>query len=315
MSTPTNNYDVAVVGAGPAGLSAAIYTAWLGLRTIVLEGRIPGGRTIEAPRIENFPGFPNGVEGVKLSQKMAKQAKRLGACVKMTEEITNMELDGVVKTVFTRRAAYSVSAVIIATGTQRRKLTVQGEAELLGRGVSYCTICDGPFFRNAAVAVVGHSEEAVIDALFLADIAKNVLLVTHGQSLEVSGALRRRLVNRKNVEVVDGTVEAILGEAVVTSIRIAQSKDGTSSDKEVNGVFISLGGVPMTEIVKKAGVNTDQRGCIVVDRAQRTNLDGVYAAGDCTCGGMQVVTAAGEGAMAGMRAAAYVKRLKLSKTG
>ena len=314
MSTQINTHDIVVIGAGPAGLSAAIYTSWLGLKTIVLEGKIPGGRTIEAPRIENFPGFPNGVEGAKLSQKMAKQAKRLGACVKMTEEITNMELNGTIKNVFTRMAAYSASAVIIATGTQRRKLMVQGEAELLGRGVSYCTICDGPFFKNATVAVVGHSEEAVIDALFLADIAKSVLLVTHGQSLEVSGALTRRLLDRKNVEVVGDTVEAILGEAVVASIRIIQSKDGKRTEREVNGVFIALGGVPMTGIVRKAGVNTDERGCIIVDRAQRTNLDGVYAAGDCTCGGMQVVTAAGEGAMAGMRAAAYVKRLKSSKS-
>jgi thioredoxin reductase (NADPH) len=308
MSDPNHGYDMIIIGAGPAGLTAAIYSSWLGLGTVVLEAGVAGGKAFEASRVENFPGFEEGIKGRELTEKMRKQAVRFGAEIMQAEEVVGLDLNGEIKRVVTRKRTYLGRAVIIATGTQKRKLRVPGETEFLGRGVSYCAVCDGPFFRNAGIAVIGNSHEAAADALFLADIAKRVTLVTQGKELKVAGPLGERLRGKSNVEIINGQVVAILGEKIVKSIRIIKNDSQRTVEKGVNGVFISLGGVPMTEVVKRAGLNTDKNGCLIVDRMQRTNVDGVYAAGDCTCGGMQVVTAAGEGAMAAMKASGYVRR-------
>jgi thioredoxin reductase (NADPH) len=174
-------------------------------------------------------------------------------------------------------------------------------------------VCDGPFFRNAKTAVIGNSQEAASDALFLADIAKSVTLVMQENKLKIEGALGEQLQGKSNVEIINGRVVAILGEKIVKSIRIVENDSQREIEKTVNGVFVSLGGVPMTDVVKSAGLNADKNGCLTVDRMQRTNVDGVYAAGDCTCGSMQVVTAAGEGATAAMKASAYVRKKKNEK--
>jgi thioredoxin reductase (NADPH) len=313
MSDRNHVYDMIIIGAGPAGLTAAIYSSWLGLGTVVLEAGVAGGKAFEASRVENFPGFEEGIKGRELTEKMRKQAVRFGAEIMQAEEVVGLHLSGEIKRVTTRKRTYLGRAVIIATGTQKRKLMVPGETEFLGRGVSYCAVCDGPFFRNARIAVIGNSQEAATDALFLADIAKSVTLVTQGKELNVEGTLASRLRGRSNVEIINGQVVAILGEQILKSIRIIKKDSQREVEKDVNGVFISLGGVPMTEVVKRAGLNADKNGCLTVDRMQRTNVDGVYAAGDCTCGGMQVVTAAGEGAMAAMRASAYVRRKRNEK--
>jgi thioredoxin reductase (NADPH) len=244
---------------------------------------------------------------------MRKHAVRFGAKIMETEEVVGLDLNGEIKKATTRKRTYLGRAVIIATGTQKRKLRVPGETEFLGRGVSYCVVCDGPFFRNAGIAVIGSGQEAAIDALFLADIAKSVAIVTHGKELEVEGAIEHQLRGKSNVEIVNGQVAAILGEKIVKSIRIIENDSQREIEKDVNGVFVSLGGVPMTEVVKRAGLNADKNGCLTVDLMLGTNIEGVYAAGDCTCGGMQVVTAAGEGAMAAMKASAYVRKKKNEK--
>jgi thioredoxin reductase (NADPH) len=199
--------------------------------------------------------------------------------------------------------------VIIATGTQKRKLLVSGEADFVGRGVSYCVTCDGHFFRNAAVAVVGNGEEAATDALFMSDLASEVTLVSEQRELNIEGALLERLRNKPDIAIFKGQVEKILGDEVVKSIRILEFDTKREVEKEVKGVFVSLGGVPTTAVVKNAGVATDETGCLIVNRQQNTNVEGVFAAGDCTCGGMQVITAAGEGAMAAMCASAYVRKI------
>ena len=313
MRSQSHEFDVVIMGAGPAGLTAAIYSSWLGLGTVVLEAGVAGGKAFEAHRVENFPGFEDGIKGRELTERMRKQAVRFGAKIMETEEVVDLDLNGEIKSVTTRKRTYLGRAVIIATGTQKRKLRVLGETEFLGRGVSYCAVCDGPFFRNARTAVIGNSHEAATDALFLADIAKSVILVTHERELEAQGSLGEQLRGRSNVEIINGKVVAVLGEEIVKSIRIIEKDSQREVEKDVNGIFISLGGVPMTEVVKRVGLNADKNGCITVDRLQRTNFDGVYAAGDCTCGGMQVVTAAGEGAMAAMKASAYVRRKRNEK--
>ena len=308
MAEESRKIDVIIIGGGPAGLTAAIYSAWLGLRTVVLEAGIVGGRAWLAPKIENFPGFESGVKGSDLVEKMRLQALRFHAQIVDAEEVIGLDLKGECKRVVTRKQSYEASALIIATGTQRRKLLVAGETDFVGRGVSYCVTCDGPFFRNAVVAVVGNGEEAAIDALFMADLATRVLLVSERQELNFEGTLLNRLRNKPNIEVIKGQVVRIVGEQVVKAVSILEFDSRREVQRDVKGVFVSLGGVPMTAIVRNAGVATDRTGCLIVDRQQKTNIEGVFAAGDCTCGGMQVVTAAGEGAMAAMRASAYVRK-------
>ncbi len=299
------NHDIIIVGAGPAGLTAAIYCSWLGRKTLVLEAKHHGGRASSAALIENFPGFEEGVKGPDLVEKMHRQAKRFGTNFRMPEEVVGFNLKNDPKRVITRKASYEGKAVIIGTGAQRKKLSVPGEAEFLGRGVSYCSICDGPFFRNLNVAVVGSNDEALSDASYLSGIARHVVLVAEPET-KVSEHLLTKLLAKANFEVVRGQITAITGEKSVNLIKIREKERETL--REVSGVFVSLGGVPMTEIVKNAGVTVDARGCIAVDRMQRTNIARVFAAGDCTCGGMQIVTATGEGAMAAMKAFALAGR-------
>jgi thioredoxin reductase (NADPH) len=217
------------------------------------------------------------------------------------------------KRVTTRKRTYQSHVVIVATGTQKRKLRVPGETEFLGMGVSYCVVCDGPFFKNAETVVIGNSQEAATDVLFLSSLAKRVTLVAQEKELKIEGALLEQLRSRSNVEIISGQVVAIMGEKTVKSVKIVESDSQREIEKSVSGVFVCLGGVPMTDIVKRAGLSADENGCLAVDRMLKTNVDGVYAAGDCTCGGMQVVTAAGEGAMAAMKASAYIRRKKNEK--
>lgn len=308
MSNKIQKCDILIIGAGPAGLTAAIYSAWLGLKTVVFETGIVGGRAWLAPKIENFPGFPDGVKGSELSDKMTQQATRFHAEIKIDEEVIGLDLKSEMKKVVSRKQTYEAQTVIIATGTQRRKLRVPGETDFLGRGVSYCAVCDGPFFRNKVVVIVGNGEEAAIDALSMADIASKIMLVTHEREVDIEGTLLHRIQNNPNIEIVKGQVTEIIGDQVVKAVKILEYDTKQTTEEPVNGVFVSLGGVPMTAIVKSAGITTDRTGCLTVDRQQRTNVEGVFAAGDCTCGGMQVVTAAGEGAMAAMRASAFFRK-------
>jgi len=276
------------VGAGPAGLTAGIQASRLGLKTLVLEAGTPGGRAAEASIYENFPGFPEGIRGRELVEKMEKQISKFGAKMKLFEKVIDINLRQELKKVTTSKATYHSFALIIATGTQRKKIGVPGETEFLGRGVSYCRVCDGPFFKGLRIAVVGFAEEAIKDAMFLADIAKEVLFITHKGKIEAAELLKRRLLEKTNVRMVNAKVVAILGENVVKAIKIINFETKQEVREEVNGVFISLGRAPTTELVKEAGIDVDDRGCIKA------------------CGGMQLVTAAGEGAMAAMRALTYV---------
>lgn len=304
-------YDVVIVGGGPAGLTAAIYASRMGIKTLVLESNAPGGRAAEAPLIENFPGFPEGISGIELIERMIKQAESFGAEVKFPEEVLDMNLSGVIKSLITRRGEYHGFSVIIATGTQRKKLTVPGEVEFLGRGVSYCAICDAPFFKDKKVAVVGFNNEALEDSLYISNFAEKVIVVTQSESgkADVEENLLKNCLGKGNIKFKESKIKSINGDLYVKSVTLI-NPDGMEETVSVDGVFIVLGSVPVTGIVKKAGVTVDERNCIKVDRSQSTNIDGVFAAGDCTCGGMQVATAVGEGAMAALQAYRYVRRVK-----
>lgn len=299
----TQSYDLIVIGGGPAGLSSGIYASRSGLKTLILEAEELGGRAAQTSLYENFPGFPDGIMGKELVERMERQALKSGAVIKHFEKARDLDLGGKLKKVLTSNATFQSYVLIIATGTQRRKLKVCGENELIGRGVSYCQVCDAPFFKGLRVAVVGFTKEAILDSLVLAEIAKEVLLVTQSEKIDASEELKRKLFEKDNVKMVNGKVVAIKGENTVRAIRIIVSETEEEIQEEVNGVFVSLGKAPATDLIRNTGIEVDDKGCIVVDRWQKTNVEGVFAAGDCTCGGMQVVTAVGEGAMAAMKAA------------
>lgn len=305
-------YDVTIIGSGPAGLTAALYLGRAGQKCIVLEKDFVGGYTAKIADIENYPGYES-INGMDLTQIMAKQAEKFGATIVYPVEVVDMELKDPVKRVRTRDEVYESHAVIIAIGVARKKLEVPGAKEFLGKGVSYCATCDGNFFKGRNVAVVGSDDEAAEEALHLSDLAAKVTLVPH-KDLDIVTAVMNRLKTRPNVEILPvSKIHSIVGDELVTGLKI--SRNGEEQVLPLEGVFIAMGSTPISQLIMRAGGRADDRGCLVVDKHQRMNLDGVFAAGDCTCGGMQIVAAAGEGSVAGMRAASYVRKIKAKAAG
>ncbi|RLI38167.1 thioredoxin-disulfide reductase, partial [Candidatus Bathyarchaeota archaeon] len=301
--------DLIIIGAGPAGLSAAIYAARMGLDVLVIEKNLAGGLMLEIPLIENYPGFPEGVSGQELAKLMVEQARSSGAEVKELEEAVELDLSGDLKTVRTRKASYGARAVLIATGSSHRKLGVPGEEEFRGRGVSYCGLCDGPLFRGRRVLVVGGGNAAATTALFLSDLASEVFLVHRRDALRAEEALVRRMAEKGIKLILSSVVVAIEGDDVVRAVRLRNVKTGEESGLQVDGVFIQVGEVPNSELAAKAGVDVDERGFIIVDGRQRTNIPGVYAAGDVTNHPVkQVATAVGQGVVAAVEAYGFIRR-------
>jgi thioredoxin reductase (NADPH) len=307
MAQKEDSYDVIVLGGGPAGLTAAIYTARFGLRTLVVDGDRLGGKSWGPHRIENYPGFPEGITGTELMDKFIEQAKKFGTEFKKETVVGLLPMGGS-QMVQTRGGFYETKAVVVATGIQKKQLSIPGEMEYKGRGVSYCAICDAPFFRGKTVAVVGAGEEAVEDALKLTDFADKIYAIPGGEGYKDGIKELHELLDHERVVLIEGAdPESIGGNALVEYVAL---KGGEIDHLEVDGVFIILETVPTTSILTDAGIGTDARSCILVDKNQATNVDGVFAAGDCVCGGMQVVTAAGAGGMAGLAALRYIKSTK-----
>jgi len=305
-------FDVIIIGSGPAGLTAALYLGRAGQKCVVLEKDFVGGYTAKIAHIENYPGYET-INGMDLTQIMAKQAEKFGATIVYPVEVVDMELKGEVKRVRTREEVYEGRAVIMAIGVARKKLEVPGAKEFLGKGVSYCATCDGNFFKGRKLVVVGSDDEAAEEALHLADLAAKVMIVPH-KEIDMVDAVMKRLKSKTNVEILPvAKIHEITGDELVTGLRI--SREGIETLLEAEGVFIAMGSTPISQLILKAGGLTDDRGCLIVDKHQRMNLEGVFAAGDCTCGGMQIVAAAGEGSVAGMRSASYVRKIKVAAEG
>ncbi len=295
-------YDVAIIGCGPAGLTAAIYAGRYGLKTIVFEGMPSQLSTI--PFIENYPGFEGS--GYELLEKMKEQASKYSEHT--FERVVDIKKDGDLFVLKTDSSEYSARAVIFATGGTHRELGVPGEKEFVGRGVSYCATCDGHFFRGKKVLVVGGGNTAVTDAIYLKEIGCDVTLVHRRDELRAEKALQEELFKRNIPVIWNSVVVRIEGKGRVERVVLHDKKKDEDFVVEVDGVFIAIGIRPQTELAGKIGVERDSRGYIKVDKKQRTNVPGVFAAGDCCDNPLkQVVTACGDGAIAANSAFEYLK--------
>jgi thioredoxin reductase (NADPH) len=303
MTETDGSYDVIILGGGPAGLTAAIYTARFGLKTLILEGKRLGGKSRGPHMVENYPGFPEGITGTELVDRFIKQAKNYGTKFKK-ETVVSLLPFGDTHMVQTRSGVYDAKTIVIATGIQRKQLKIPGEMEFKGRGVSYCAICDAPFYKEKKVAVIGAGEEAVEDALRLTDFVDKIYAIPGSKGYRDEIKEIHEFIDHEKIEVIEkADIKSIGGSTLVEYITLTDEP----SRIEVDGVFIILESVPTTSILTDAGIETDGGSCILVDKNQSTNIQGIFAAGDCVCGGMQVVTAAGEGGMAGLAALKYIR--------
>lgn len=304
-------YDVIIIGAGIAGLTAAIYVRRSNKTVLVLEGQAYGGQIINTLQIENWPG-DYGVSGVDLMQKIYKQATELGAEVEF-EEVEVVEKVGEDFVIKTEDGEYKAGAVILAVGAEDKKLGIEREAELTGRGVSYCATCDGAFYKGKNVAVIGGGNTALYDAVYLADIADKVYVVHRRDEFRGDAVLVEKLKRKENVEFVLGYVpEQILGDGKVAGVKLVSSGkvDSATSERtlDVDGIFVAIGKKPATEKFAEL-VKLDENGYIVASEDCRTSCDGVYVAGDCRTKDIrQLVTAAADGAVAADAAVNYLSK-------
>lgn len=299
-------YDLVIVGSGPAGLTSAIYAERAMLKTILLEkNSMSGGQVINTYEVDNYPALP-GINGFDLSIKMREHAEELGATIR-SEEVVSMELNSEIKTVNTNEAAYKTKTVILATGAYWRKLGVSGEEKFSGLGVSYCATCDGAFFKNKEVAVVGGGDVAVEDAIFLARLCKKVYLIHRRDELRAVKVLQDKLFNLDNVEILwDSVVEKIDGEQQVNNIIVKNLKLGEEKTISLDGIFIAIGTLPNSDILKDY-VKTDTQGYILADETCKTSLEGVFAVGDVRKKPLrQIITAAADGAVGVYSAEQYI---------
>jgi thioredoxin reductase (NADPH) len=302
-------WELVIIGAGSAGLAAGIYGIRSGLKTLIVEEKIAGGTTAEAPLVENYPGFQS-INGPELAQKMVEQAKNAGVILHEFETVTSFNLKSEPKVVKTNRTEYTTGAVIIATGRHYREIGVPGEKELRGRGVSYCGICDGPLFKGKHLLVVGGGSSALITTLYLAGIASDVKIVHRRDTFRAEEALSKALREKGNIEILWNTeVKQIIGEKLVTKVLLFNNKTGETRELPVDGVFVQVGEDPNSQLAHEAGVAVDEDGYILVDILQRTNISGVYGAGDVTNNPVkQIGTSIGQGITAAMEAYGYVRR-------
>jgi len=303
------SWDLIIIGAGVAGLAAGIYAARSGLKTLVLEEKMAGGTTAEAPLVENYPGFQS-ISGVELTQKMLAQCRSTGVIIREFEKVLSLDLKGEKKIVKTNKTTCEAKAVIIASGSHYSEIGVPGEREFRGRGVSYCGICDGPLFKGKWVLVVGGGNSAAITALYMADIASEVKIVHRRNAFRAEEALVKALKEKANVEVLwKAEVKEIKGEKLVNKATILDRKTGETKELVVDGIFVQIGEAPNSQEAKEAGISVDEDGYIIVDIRQRTNIAGVYAAGDVTNHPVkQIGTAVGQGITAALEAYGYIRR-------
>jgi thioredoxin reductase (NADPH) len=306
MSDERKIEKVIIIGAGPAGSSAALYAARAELSPLVFTGIQPGGQAALTHTIENFPGFPEGVGGVELGELFQKQAERFGARYEFDTVVT-VDFHQEPFLVKTYNTNYYAESVIIASGASPVLLNVPGETEFVGSGVSYCATCDGWFFKEKKVVVVGGGDSALEEAIFLTRYVSEVLLVHRRDEFRAGAILQKRLLENPKIKpVLDSIVKSIKGEGNVNSVTIENVKTGKQKQMTVDGVFIFIGHKPNNELYK-GQIEIDERGFIVVSQKMETNIPGVYAAGEAADKEFkQVITSAGMGAAAAIEASRYL---------
>ena len=299
-----------IIGSGPAGLTAAIYSSRAQLSPLVLTGQNVGGQVVLSSEIDNYPGFPETMKGTELHERMQQQAERFGARIEM-DEVTELDLSTRPFVVKTWRTTYETKVLIVATGTTPRRLEVPGEKRLRGRGVSYCAMCDGFFFKDRELAVVGGGDSAAEEANYLTKYARRVYLVHRRNRLRAENYWQERVFRHKKIQILwDSIVMEVLGEQAVTGLRLTNHRTGEMSVLDIGGVFIYIGDIPSTDHLG-GQLELDDRGFIITDRQMRTNVPGVFAAGDVREPGVrQVATAVGSGAVAAASADQFVTELE-----
>jgi len=304
-------YDAIIIGGGPAGLTAGIYLSRARMNTLLIEKALPGGQAILTEIIENYPGFPHGIAGPELMQKIEEQAVRFGLKIEYgeVEEVKIKEDKG--KIVKINNKEYRTMTIILASGAEASKLGAPGEEELRGRGVSYCATCDAPFFKDKKIVVIGGGDTAIEEALYLTKFVREITIVHRRDRLRATKILQERVFANKKINFTwDSVVTKILGSEKVEGILIKNKKTGEEKEISCQGVFVFVGNVPNSKLLNEL-IKLDKRGYILTDDNMMTSQEGIYACGDVRKKLLrQVVTACGEGATAAFAAQKYIEELK-----
>ncbi|VFJ15427.1 thioredoxin-disulfide reductase [Candidatus Nitrosocosmicus franklandus] len=295
-----NHFDVAIIGSGPAGYTASIYTSRAKLKTIIISGSLPGGQLMTTTDVENFPGFPNGITGPELMMNMQQQSERFGTKIEV-DEVTSVDFKRRPFRIKTGSSEYLAKSVLISTGASPRKLGIKGESVFSGRGVSYCATCDGPFFRDQELLVVGGGDTALEEATFLTKFGKSVKVIHRRDKLRASKILQERAFENPKIEFIwNSAVVNIEGQNKVASVTIKNIKTGEETVLNAGGLFVAIGHEPNTALFK-GQINLDERGYVIINNNTKTNIEGVFAAGDVHDHRYrQAITAAGFGCMAAL---------------
>jgi len=304
------DYELVIIGGGPAGLTAGLYAARGGLNVILIEKIVPGGQIIVTDWIENYPGFPEGLSGPDLVQKMTEQVKRFDLSIEINEVIS-VDFSEPIKKITLNDRTLTSHAIIIATGASPKKLGVPGEKTFYGKGISSCATCDGPFFKEGIVAAVGGGDTAVQESLFLTKFAKKVYLIHRRDKLRAAAILQKRALANEKIEMIwDSVLTDISGLTHVENITVKNVKTGDKTQFSVDGCFIWVGTIPNAQFLGDS-VKLDEYGFIIADLNMETSVPGVFAAGDVRNTPLrQVVTAVGDGAIAAISAENYIENMK-----
>ena len=301
--------DLIIIGAGPAGLTAGLYAARARLKTVLLERLAPGGQVLSTDWVENYPGFPDGISGFELVDRMKRQAENFGIVIQ-SQEVTSLELTQDKKVVITDKGKIETKALILACGASYRKLGIEGEELLTGKGVSYCGTCDGPFYRDQEIAAIGGGDTALEEALFLTRFASKVHLIHRRDELRGIKLLQDRVMAQEKINIIWDTIPTrIAGESEVDGIELKNVKTGKESLLPVQGVFVFIGVIPNNQLVKDL-LELDDRGFVVTNDSMETSFKGVFAVGDIRSKLLwQISTAVGEGATAAFAAEKYIENI------
>ena len=302
--------ELIIVGGGPAGLTSAIYSARALIDTLVIEKMLPGGQPVLTTFIENYPGFPEGISGPELAERLESQAGKFGAKIITSRPVLNIYRKEEGFEVKTEMESFLGKAVIVATGTSPRKLNVPGEEEFTGRGVSYCAVCDGAFYRDRVVAVVGGGDSAMDESIYLTRFANKVFVIHRRNQLRAEKILQERAFSNPKISFIwDTVVQSIEGDRKVELLKLKNVKTGEISELKVDGIFIYIGSTPNSSMVKDL-VELDKNGFIITDNCMKTSVPGLFAAGDVrNTNFRQLATAIGDGAIAANSAERYLGEL------